>query len=216
MRGARVIAAVSLTCLLIGLAGCAIGTTTATPSSGHGPDTTTAPVASVQPPAGWTKWTGGGAEIYLLPSFDLNMLDAKTPATLRAWGPSWEEAAKYLETQDLSRVVIYVGDSASRVAGSLTVVEMVQEKTDTEGTLKEYVDNTLAQSPGEVTSRTDLRLNGFEATRLVVGQAAFSQLMYVVKGPSGFWAVSYTTTPAQFRLRLPGFEKSAATFNIGS
>lgn len=176
-------------------------------------------------PRGWTKYTGGGAEIYLPPEFDLNLLDATARESFAALGPVQANTVKGLEAIGFSQYSIFVADSASVASGWLTNVAVEQEKTDVNATLKEYVDATVSQLSSEmsnagfrVAERTDLRLNGREATQLVCEvslQVPASELMYVVKGPPGFWGVAYVTTAADFPARFPGFDKSAATFNIG-
>lgn len=179
--------------------------------------TTTATAASVQPPAGWVKYAGHGVELYLPPAFDLNVLDAKTRESIAALGTEAAKWVKGMEALDLSKFAVFVGDSASVASGSLTNVCVNGQAAESEITLKEFVDAQIPELAYHIVSRTDnLRLNGQEATRMVLDHGNISELMYLVKGPSGFWAVAYTTTTAEFQARLPDFEKSAATFSIGS
>jgi hypothetical protein len=57
------------------------------------PNTTTTTAASAQPPAGWLKYAGGGAEVYLPPYFDWNMKDPTTVSSLRLLGhPGWNSS----------------------------------------------------------------------------------------------------------------------------
>ena len=72
---------------------------------------------------------------------------------------------------------------------------MVLDSVPTSVTLEEYVDATVKQLPGDfhIASRAELRLNGREAVRLVmeftVQEVKGSQLIYLVKDPSGIWTL---------------------------
>lgn len=218
------------------LAGCATGTTATTPltnatiTAAAESTTTMASVTSVQPPAGWTKYTGGGAEIYLPPAFD-QQLSANTdiPSVLKelqARGMTPEEVANataVLTTiPDISQVAIFVFDSADVASGRLTdfIMTLPYKSADS---LKQFVDSgvdTYSAQPGmQLIDRMDLSLSRLEGTRLTWAYSSvpgpkYTELMYVVKGPSVFWMVNYLTSPAEAVTLFPDLEKSAATFNI--
>ena len=179
---------------------------------------------SVQPPAGWKKFTGSGVEVYLPPAFqggDPSADVQNVVERLRALGPDYEDLAKVVEA-DPSAFAIWVFDSTSATSGFLTNLNVVLDRVPAGVTLKEYIDATVKQLPGDfhIASRAELRLNGREAARLVmeftVQDVKGSQLIYLVKDPSGIWTITYSTSAAEFQTRLPDFEKSATTFRTGS
>lgn len=191
--------------------------------------TTKASVASVsaKPPAGWTKYTGSGAELYLPPAFDLSLNSSKDipmmVKKLQARGPSWAKLAQELESVDFSMVAIWVADSASMGSGFATNVNVMHDSTPVNMTLKQYLNAAASQLPQEwhLASQTDLSLNGREAVRMVFDYSlpngtTASDLAYFVKMPSAVWEVVYTTRASEWQTRLPDFEKSAATFRPGS
>jgi hypothetical protein len=178
----------------------------------------------VQPPAGWKKFTGSGSEVHLPPAFEGGDPSADIQSVverLRALGPDYETLAGALQA-DPSAFAVWVFDATGAASGFLTNLNVVLDKAVAGVTLKEYVDATVKQLPGDfrVASRKELRVNGREAVRLViefsVQDVKGSQLIYLVKDPAGIWAVTYSTSAEEFQTRLPDFEKSAATFRTGS
>jgi hypothetical protein len=181
-------------------------------------------IPPAQPPAGWKKFTGNGSEIHLPPTFEGGDPSADSQSVverLRALGPDYEKLAGALQA-DPSAFAVWVFDPTGAANGFLTNVNVVLDKAAAGVTLKEYVDATAKQLPGDfrVASRKELRVSGREAVRLVIEFSVQgvkgSQLIYLVKDPAGIWAVTYSTSAAEFQARLPDFEKSAATFRTGS
>jgi hypothetical protein len=208
-----------LAALGIAASGCgdsAVATSTAT---------TVAPATgpSAQPPAGWKKFTGGGAEIYLPPAFEGGDRGADVQNVvkrLRVLGPGYQNLAAALEA-DPAVFAIWAFDPAGATSGFLTNLSVVLDRTPTGVTLKEYIRTTAEQLPADfhIAGSAELRLNGREAARLVmdftVQGVQGSQLIYIVKNPSGIWTLTYSTSAAEFQARLPDLEKSAATFRTG-
>jgi hypothetical protein len=201
--------------VLLGLTACTSGTTTTTL-----PATTTAQAASVQPPLGWTKHTGGSAEIYLPPTFDVNLKDSKTVESLKALGG---DVASWLSSREaiISSSAIAVADSRTAAAGNAGTVMVSYLGSKTQNTtFQEDVDTLVSMitdsNPGsKVVNRTNLSIGGYEAAEIMVDSApGFSQLMTVVNGPSGIWAIYMIADTAQMQKGLADFQKSLSTFRI--
>jgi hypothetical protein len=176
------------------------------------PETTTARAASVQPPAGWLKYTGGGVEIYLPPYFDWDLKDPTTASSLQLLG-----VGPVLQQLTAHGEAIAVFDS-----GSITQTHMPSFMTATPGSpgppgllLEEYVSKLkYGVVGGKLTSRSDLIIDGRPATRLVIEGDELSFVAFVVTGPAGYWIVQYAVPTSELQSKLADLDSSAATFHI--
>jgi hypothetical protein len=222
MRKARMGVVLVAVLLSAALVGCGASTPSGQQSTTvQGADTTTsATTASVQPPAGWTKFTGDHAEIYLSPSYDLNLLDVVTRENIVAQGAEGADFVRAFESQ-VPTFSICVVSSSTDVPG-FTAKALVSKDQAPEGitfALKEIVDEMLATQPSgaRVTSRTDnLRLGGLEAAQLTIDHAAtqVTNVMYFVKDQSDIWTIVFAAPTTELGTWLPDIETSAATFRV--
>ncbi len=165
-----------------------------------------------EPPADWTKVSGGGAEIYLPPYFDWNMKDPTTVSSLQAMGPG-----SFASQFENLKEPIYVLDSVSLTEyEGLSLVEAFAIPPGPEDpSLEEYVDRANYQVSGaKLRSRTDLTIDGREATRVVVEGDPTSFVDYFVKAPAGVWIVRYAVPSTKLQARLADFDLSANSFRI--
>jgi hypothetical protein len=198
-------------CVLL-VSACASETTT----------TTTTTAASVQPPAGFVRYTGGGAEIYLPPYFDWDMNDPTTVSSLRLLGSSGLEQFMRLDQP------IVVLASPSTDWTEFGYVDAYLESTGSENvSLEKYVDELKPEYVvygGKLVSRSDLVINGREAIRVVVEgnvpeefvgeDDGLSFAAFFVAVPDGYWIIRYTAYSSRFPDRLADFDASASTFRI--
>ena len=175
------------------------------------PGTTTA-AASVQPPAGWLKYVGGGAEIYLPPYFDWDMKDPTTVSSIQLLGASGLEqlAQRGEPIVVVDSLEVTQGDGFSFMTASPApvITDLSLEKY-----LEGYVDQ-LKAGAAKLASRSDLTINGQKATRLVVEGDSVSIVAFVVAAPAGYWTVNYLVPTSQLQAKLADVDASAATFRI--
>ncbi len=186
------------------------------PVSACAPETTkatAATAASVQPPAGFVRYAGGGAEIYLPPYFDWDMNDPTTVSSLRLLGSSGLDQFTRLDQP----IVAFA--SSSRIDWTeFGFVHAYLESIGSENVpLEKYVDGLKPEyviAGGRLVSRSDLIINGREAIRMVAEGDASSLAAFFVAVPAGFWIIQYTYSNSHFPDRLADFDASAATFQL--
>jgi hypothetical protein len=175
------------------------------------PETTTITAASVQPPAGFVKYSGGGGEIYLPPYFDWDMNDPTTVSSLRLQGsPGLEQFMR------LDEPIIAFASSSRTDWMEFGFVDAKLESSGSEKvSLEEFVDGLgFVLKGGRLVSRSDLTINGRETTRVVMEGDDLSFAAFVVAVPDGYWIIRYTYSSSRFLDRLADFDASAATFQL--
>jgi hypothetical protein len=174
------------------------------------------------PIPGWEKFEAGGLELWLPesweggdPSEDIDII----VEALRSAGPDFEEYAQMIE-EDPSMFVLWAFDLEVGESGGLTNVTVVKEGVFSTMTIDMYLDLIPEGLPAmvQVTERGIVMLTDREAGRLVleweVSGVTAKQVMYVIKGGTTMWVITFTTQPGEFDQRLPVFEQSALTFAI--
>jgi len=195
-----VLSTVLMLCLLL-VSACALETKTST--------TTTA--ASVQPPAGFVRYSGGGAEIYLPPYFDWDLNDPTTVSSLQ--DPGGPSTLEDLVGGDVPIVAFASSSTDWRDFGFVTA--MLESPGPEEVPLEKFVDGLgWVLEGGRLLSRSDLTIGGLEATRLVVEIDWYSSAAFIVAAPDGYWIINYNVSSSWFPDRLADFDASAAAFRI--
>ena len=183
-----------------------------------GDDEAGAPTAAATPPPGWTRFEGGGAELWLPASFvggsptegDIELIKEG----VRSLGPQFEAL-----TQSIGQALaIFAFDTE---LGPATVA-IVRAEVPSFITPDLYLDATLEQVGvlgTKLIERDQRTLSGFQAVRAVIETpipgATARQLGYFIKtDDNAIWEVIFSTAADEFELRLPVFEQSIQTFAV--
>jgi hypothetical protein len=185
-----------------------------------------APTITAEPTAvsmaGWQKFTGGGAEIWLPENFtggDLSKDLDTIVSQLRQLGPDFESIANTIE-QNPDLFVIWVFDSDLGSSGFLTNVNVIRQQVLSVVTVDVYLQALEQQLPEAftVTDKKKVQLGSHEAGRALldmeINGVSGSELMYVFKDQDILWCITFATSKSEFEQRLPIFEQSAATFQV--
>lgn len=188
------------------------GATLATP--------TVVPQRTATPITALKKFEGGGVGLWLPDTWvggdlskDLDVIIKK----MRDLGPSYEQAAQTLE-QNRSAFLFWAFDSKVGDSGFLTNVSVVTEQIPSAMSIDTYLDAAIKQFPSDfrAVERGLVTIGGYETGRIVLeaslGGRQIKEVMYVIKGESTIWVVTYATSAEEFDKRLPVFEQSIRTF----
>jgi hypothetical protein len=157
------------------------------------------------------RYAGGGVEIYLPPYFDWDMNDPTTVSSLRLLGSSWLEQFMTLDESIVAFASSFSTDYTEFGSVEANLVSPGSESVP----LKKFVDGwRYPFKGGRLVSRSDLNIDGREATRLVVEGDSYSFAAFFVAVPDGFWIILYTYSSSRFPDRLADFDASAATFQL--
>lgn len=184
----------------------------------------------VQPPSEWTKYVGQGAEIYLPPMFDLNIMDPKTlrsPRVSELLGPDaasfYQDQISLLESLGQPYRIIVLASQPGPGSRSTTVMvdEDLTFPVPASVPLRDYVDARMLITSGagwtepDGAGRTSLTVDGYEASLLRWESAeGGARLDAYVKGPSSFWSICFVCGSPEMKDRQADFERSISTFNI--
>jgi ABC-type sugar transport system substrate-binding protein len=172
--------------------------------------------------AGWQKFTGGGAEIWLPENYtggDLSKNLDTIVSGLRNLGPDFESIANMIE-QNPDIFVIWVFDSKVDANTLPTSVNIARQKVQSAVTVDAYLEALDQQLPDAfiVTDKKKVQLGSHDAGRALVEMELNGkngiELVYVVRDLDMLWTVTYATDRSEFEQRLPVFEQSAATFQV--
>jgi hypothetical protein len=170
---------------------------------------------------GWVRFEGGGAEIWLPPSFvggdpaaDVDVI----VDTLTRLGPEFQQAAEAIR-QNPSLYALIAYEANPGPSGFLTNVNIVKETVLSGISIDAYLDAIVAQLPAgfDITSRELTTLNGREAGRMVIAFAVAGiegkQLLYTIREGGTMWSITFTAAQEEFESLLPAFDSAASTFN---
>jgi len=182
--------------------------------------------ATIEPTAtpipGWTKFEGGGVELWLPESFvggDLSKDVGVIADMLRRFAPDSEQIAQMIE-QNPSMYALWAFDSEVGELGFLTNMAVTTEQVLSAVTMDVYMDAALAQFPDwlQVLDRDIVPLGDHQAGRLVLefsmAGVEGKEVMYAIKDDNTMWVITFATGKEEFEERLPVFEQSALTFKI--
>lgn len=184
---------------------------TACGQSGVGSEST---AAAVQAPAGWNRYTGGGAAIYLPPGYDTDLKDPTTVEDVRARGGAWESLLSGMEQQGLDQWALFVLDSLSFTANQMDFVMIGKFEIASNLSLEAYVDARVANLTGSVRERTSATVAGLDAVQVTYGDATGNVLQAYVKSGHDVWEIGFFTGAANPEQRLADFQTSLSTFRI--
>ncbi|WP_448268288.1 protein kinase domain-containing protein [Nostoc sp. DSM 114159] len=172
-------------------------------------------------PFGWKKFEGGGAELWLPPSWeggDLNDKLDELRTSLRSHNPDLENFVKIVQ-QNPSAFVIWALDSVKGNSGFLTNVIVSKEQVTFTINLETYLQEVSKHFPTQIRiidMKTELVDNyqvGWIITETSLGRSG-KQIYYVIKDGRTIWSIIFSTGADEFEQRLPIFEASLRTFSV--
>lgn len=173
-----------------------------------------------QPPAGWQKFTGGGASLWLPASYvggDISLNKAAVARQIRAQGPNFAGIAQTIEQNDAGSV-IWVIEPASSSSGFLTNANVGKDFVSASMKIDDYLNATLKQSGNryrlinlQIMPRGTEQIGRMMLQSTDVGASA-RLVMYVIKNGRTCWIVTFAAGTDDFSRQLAVFEQSMRTF----
>ena len=223
MKRRSLIAATLATFVVATVTLTACGGETAPTEPTAGPQTTVASQPAGTPGAGWEKYEGSGAELWLPESYEGGDLTEDVDViveSVRRLGSDYEQIAQMVE-QNRSMYVIWAFDSEVGSSGVLTNANVAREKVLSAVTMDTYLDAVPNQLPDQwqVLEQDIVTLGDYQAGRLVIETPPLAasgdvvnELLYIVEDGNTMWLLTFATGANEWKERLPVFEKSALTF----
>ncbi|NEO87094.1 MAG: hypothetical protein F6J87_22970 [Spirulina sp. SIO3F2] len=173
-------------------------------------------------PSEYRKILGEGVSIYLPEGYeggDPKQDIEQVAEQLEAAGEEHKDLSKALR-KSKQRVALIAFDGQSDEEGFVTNVNISLREAVPGTPLSVFLKTMTVNLTGQgyaIAAQSTPTLNGQEVGRLIVdvtvGKVELTQLVYVFKGETGFWLVTYSTTADEFEDRLSEFEQSVLTFN---
>jgi hypothetical protein len=191
---------------------------TARPQSATASAPTAAPArtsgASTSAPQGWKRFSGGGVEVWLPPTFEGGSPSAgdvdAVIQTLRLAGQP--EYAAFLEVQKNAVILLMVENDIANFGVS---VAASRAPAPSAISLDTIVETNLRQLPAGTTvlQRQQQTVGGLPAVRVTLeiraGLVAVKEHLYVVRGSSVVWVVVYGAPSESFDRNSATFDQSA-------
>jgi hypothetical protein len=181
---------------------------------------TTQPAAA--PGAGWEKYEGDGAELWLPESFvgGSPSENASAVEEVAGLGAAFREATRIVE-QNPSMFAIWAVDGEVGSSGVLTSATVTRQDVPSSVTMEAYLGTAEGQLPDgwQMPERGVVTLGDAEAGRLVLEPPPLAasgnkvkQLLYFIRDGEAMWSITYHAGADEWPERLPVFEQSALTF----
>ncbi|MEA5603674.1 serine/threonine-protein kinase [Nostoc sp. UHCC 0252] len=171
-------------------------------------------------PSGWNKFEGGGAELWLPPSWEGGDPNQNIDAMIRkieSLGSSWEGSAQMLKLNS-SAFSILAFDSYKGESSFPTSVIVSYEKIPIKMNLETYLQETLNKFPSDirVINVKTGSIEGYEIGKIIteIRLRDAKQIYYLIKDRNSIRAVIFSTSANEFEVRLPVFEASVGTFSV--
>ncbi|MEH2039028.1 serine/threonine protein kinase [Nostoc sp.] len=171
-------------------------------------------------PSGWKKFEGGGAELWLPPSWEGGDPSQNLDAMIRkieSLGSSWEGSAQMLKVNP-SAFSILAFDSYKGESSFPTNVIVSYEKIPIKINLETYLQETLNKFPSDirVINVKTGSIEGYEIGKIIteIRLRGAKQIYYLIKDRNSIRAVIFSTSANEFEVRLPVFEASVGTFSV--
>ncbi|AVH70434.1 serine/threonine protein kinase [Nostoc sp. 'Lobaria pulmonaria (5183) cyanobiont'] len=171
-------------------------------------------------PSGWNKFEGGGAELWLPPSWEGGDPSQNLDAMIRkikSLGSTWEGSAQMLKL-NLSAFSILAFDSYKGESSFPTSVIVSYEKIPIKMNLETYLQETLNKFPSDirVINVKTGSIEGYELGKIIteIPLRGAKQIYYLIKDRSSIRGVIFSTSSNEFEGRLPVFEASVRTFSV--
>jgi hypothetical protein len=201
----------------------AAGAPPATAGAPTAPTVTPTPQPTAALPPGWNRFATGKVEMWLPPYFvggDFNRFKADVIKEFRALGSEYDQLADSLENGN-TNFEIYAVDSTNIQNGVMTNLNVMEDTISPLESLENYIERQTKALPSEwiVIDHSMYRHGEYEAgkiwTEYVVYGVTGRQMMYIIRqNLTTLWALTFTTSAAEFDDRLPIFEMCEATFTM--
>jgi len=171
--------------------------------------------------AGWTKFQGGGAELWLPQNWEGGDLNKDFDAIVQRFtqrGAEFKNITQLLQ-QYRSQYVLFAIDVDSVSTGFATNVTVTKQQTTQPVTPSDYLREIRMSLPHEfsvVDTQNKVSLDRYDAGRILVRSSANSavQLSYVIQVGKTIWVVGYATSASELDKRLPVFDQSIRSFYV--
>ncbi|BAY61927.1 protein kinase [Calothrix brevissima NIES-22] len=168
-------------------------------------------------PSGWKKSQGGGAELWLPPSWEDKDL-YKSINKLGSHNPEVQQFVQQMQQNPLA-FPIWAFDSNNSDSGLVTNVIVSKEQVNFATNLETYLQEESKQLPAQIRildMKTGL-VEGYQVGRIIT-ETSFGisgkQIYYFIKDGRTIWSVIFSTGADEFEKRLPIFEASIRTFSV--
>jgi serine/threonine protein kinase len=165
-------------------------------------------------PSGWKKFEGGGAQLWLPPSWeggDLNKKLDKLRTSLGSHNPDLENFAQIVK-QNPSAFSIWAFDTKTANSISLgSIVMITNERIYPETNFKNLINESMKNGFIILDMKT-YTIENYDVGRIIqLGQNS-GQIKYIIKDGGTLWTVFFSARKDEFEQNLPIFEASIQTF----
>lgn len=167
-------------------------------------------------PSGWKKFEGGGAELWLPPSWESGDLSEKLDelrTSLGSHNPELENFAQIVK-QNPSAVSIWAFDTdtanSTSLGSSVTIInERIYPGTNFKTLLNESVENRFI-----LLDKKAYKIEDYYVGRIIQLGKNSGQIKYIIKDGSTLWTVLFSARKDEFEQWAPIFEASIKTFSF--
>ncbi|MEH2236211.1 serine/threonine-protein kinase [Nostoc sp.] len=164
-------------------------------------------------PSGWKKFEGGGAELWLPPSWEGGDLSEHLYKSIKKSGThnlQIEQTAQQVE-QNPSAFPIFAFDSNTSYSRYLTNVIVTKEEVSYNTNLEIY-SKELVNTKFSLLNMKTYWAKGYQVVKMIVLGVNSKQVYYVIKDNNTIWTVLFSTREDEFEQNLPIFQTSINTF----
>jgi len=165
-------------------------------------------------PSGWKKFEGGGAELWLPPSWEGGDLSEKLDelrTSLGSHNPDLENFAQIVK-QNPSAISIWAFDTKTANSISLGARVMVINERIYPGTNFKNLVNESINNGFILLDMKTYKVEDYSVGRIIQLGKNSGQIIYIIKDGGTLWTVLFSARKDEFEQNLPIFEASIQTF----
>ncbi|MEH2413783.1 serine/threonine protein kinase [Nostoc sp.] len=165
-------------------------------------------------PSGWKKFEGGGAQLWLPPSWEGGDLSEKLDelrTSLGSHNPDIENFAQIVK-QNPSAFSIWAFDTNTANSTSLGSIVMIINERIYPGTNFKTLLNESVENGFILLDKKAYKIEDYYVGRIIQLGKNSGQIKYIIKDGGTLWTVLYSGRKHEFEQNLPIFEASIKTF----
>lgn len=165
-------------------------------------------------PSGWKKFEGGGAELWLPPSWEGANLSEELDKFRTSFGshnPDIESVAQIVK-QNPSAFNIFAFDTKTANSISLGSIVMIMNEQIYSGTNFKNLLNESIQNGFVILDMKIYKIEDYDVGRIIQLGKNSAQIKYIIKDGGNLWTVLFSAPKDEFDQNLPIFEASIQTF----
>jgi serine/threonine protein kinase len=163
-------------------------------------------------PSGWKKFEGGGAELWLPPSWETGDLSEQLYKSMNksaSHNPEIEQFVQQVQ-QNPSAFPIWAFDSNTSYSRFVTNVIVTKDEVLSNTNLEIYSKELVSREFSLLNMKTHWA-KGYQVVKMIVLGVNSKQVYYVIKDNNSIWTILFSTKEDEFEQNLPIFQASINT-----